>query len=112
MPNGQVKSFEELILAYGSPQKLDIKITDNFRSFQTAKWSLSEVESGDFDDLTNTLEVIKESGKEVINLTGFGRFPTLDTTKIYILQQGVIDSYNNHAEQLKITNGQQLDFQK
>jgi hypothetical protein len=109
--NGQVKSFEQLILAYGSPRQLDIKITDNFRSFQTAKWSLSEVESEDFDDLTNTLEVIQESGVEVINLTGFGRFPTLDTTKIYILQQGEIDSYNNHAEMLKITNGQQLDFQ-
>ena len=109
--NGQVESFEQLILAYGSPQQLDIKITDNFHSFQTAKWSLGEVEANDFDALANTLEVVKESGKEVINLTGFGRFPTLDTTKIYILQQGVIDSYNSHAEQLKITNGQQLDFQ-
>ncbi len=109
--NGQVKSFEQLILAYGSLKQLDIKVTDNFRSFQTAKWSLSEVEAGDFDALANTLEVISESGREVINLTGFGRFPTLDTTKIYILQQGIIDSYNNHAEKLKITEGQQLDFQ-
>lgn len=109
--NGQVKSFEQLILAYGSLQQLDINITDNFRSFQTAKWSLSDVEAEDFEDLTNTLEVMKESGKEVIHLTGFGRFPTLDTTRVYILQQGVIDSYHNHAEQLKITNGQQLNFQ-
>ena len=109
--NGQVRSFEQLILAYGSLKQLDIKVTDNFRSFKTAKWSLSEVDAGDFDALANTLEVIRESGREVINLTGFGRFPTLDTTKIYILQQGVIDSYNNHAEKLKITEGQQLDFQ-
>jgi hypothetical protein len=109
--NGRVISFEELILAHGGLQTLDIRITDNFRSLQTAKWSLGEVEAEDFDDLDNTLEITRQSGREVINLTGFGRFPTLDTTKIYILQQGIIDSYNNHAEQLKITNGQQLNYQ-
>jgi hypothetical protein len=109
--NGQIISFEQLILSYGRPRQLEIKITDNFRSLRTAKWSLSEVDAGDFDELVNTLEVTREAGSDVIDLTGFNHFPTLDTTKIYILQQGVIDSYNNHAEKLRITNGQQLDYQ-
>jgi hypothetical protein len=107
---GQVKSFEELVLAYGSLQGLEVIPTGNFRSLNDARWSLGEVEAGDFDALTNTLEVSTENGREVIDLRGFARFPSLDTTKLYILQQGIIDSYNNHAEKLRITNGQQLDF--
>jgi len=108
--NGQVISFEELILAYGSLDHLEIGITDHYRSLQAARWSLSEVDAGDFDEMTGNLATGLESGREVIDLSGFTRFPTLDTTKIFILQQGIIDSYNTPAEKLKITSGQQLNF--
>ncbi len=108
--NGQVNAFEKLILAYGRLIDLAVGITGNYQSMQDARWSLSEVDASDFDTLTHHLDVRMESGRELIDLSGFSRFPTLDTTKLYILQQGIVDSYNNPAEELQITTGQELKF--
>ncbi len=108
---GRVTEFGKLILASGQLSDLEVGITGHYRSLRQAKWSISDVDAGDFDGLTHALDIRTESGREVIDLSRFSRFPALDSTKLFILQQGIIDSYHNHAEKLKITSGQQLNYQ-
>lgn len=108
---GVIEDYEELILDYGKPQNLLVTTTSNFESLGNVKWSVSDVDNEDFASLNSTLEVTEEGNNVEIDLTSIGNFPKLDTTRITILQQGIVDSYNTSADQLLITQGQQLNFQ-
>ncbi len=105
--NGIVQDFEKIILEQTSLSNLKVNLTSNFTGLGSAKWTVNDVEGEDFDNLENELSV---SGSEIIDLSDFSEFPSKDTTKLYILQRGIIDSYNTTAEKLVITNGQELYY--
>jgi len=107
---GQVSEFEKIILDSGQPNRLEVFTTENFQSLQAAKWSLQDVEANDFSTITNELPIERQTSMEIISLDTVGNFPTIEKTKIFILQQGIIDSYNTSAEKIKITEGQQMVY--
>lgn len=108
--NGQVSEFEKLVLDSGQPEKLEVFITENFQSLRTAKWSLQDVTSNDWNNIDSALTIEHQGNVEIINMDVIGTFPTTGISKIYILQRGVIDSYNTSAENIRITDGQQLVY--
>ncbi len=102
---GKVKNYQKLILDEVSLRDLNVNYTSNFKSLGNVKWSISQNE---YNLMENEME--GSNGKN-IDLSVFQSFPTTDTTEIYLSQMGVVDSYNTSADQLKITNGQQLAFE-
>jgi hypothetical protein len=107
---GQVSEFEKIILDSGQPDRLEVFPTENFQSLHAAKWSLQDVEANDFSTIINELPIEHQANMEIISLDTVGIFPSVEKTKIYILQQGIIDSYNTSDEKIKITEGQQMVY--
>lgn len=108
--NGQVSEFEKIVLDSGQPEKLEVSITENFQSLRTAKWSLQDVTANDFNNIDSTLNIEHLGNIEIISMDVIDTFPTTGISKIYVLQRGIIDSYNTSAEKIRITNGQQLVY--
>jgi hypothetical protein len=107
---GQVSDFEKLVLESGLPEKLEVFVTDNFQSLRTAKWALQDVTANDFNDIDSVITVEHNGNIETLDMYPIGTFPTTEASKIYILQQGIIDSYNASAENIRITDGQQMVY--
>jgi len=108
--NGRVIEFEKIVLDSGQPEKLEIFITENFQSLQTAKWSFMDVTENDFNTIDSSINVEHLGNLETISLDGLSAFPTTGASKIFILQRGIIDSYNTSAENIRITEGQQMVY--
>lgn len=107
--NGQVTEFKKLIIDQASLQKLAVYPTSTLTFTGKVKWSLEDVVPEDFSTMTNTLPVSTANGGQVINLEKFKNFPALDTTKIYILQEAIVNSVNT-SEDVQITNAEKLMF--
>jgi hypothetical protein len=83
-----------------------VSTTGSFQAVGEPKWDIADFDPQDFDTITNVLE---ESGG-IIDLSRFNAFPKADTSKLVIMQKGIVDSYNTDAEILVLTNGQTLNY--
>jgi len=108
--DGSVKDFEKLVISNAMLKQLNIKVHDYFQSLGEAKMSVADVNPEDYISLTDTLDVVQNGGIEIIDLSKIGSFPNKDTSAFYILQPGVVDSYNAQEIKLKLTDGQELLF--
>ena len=108
--NGKVQQFEEIVLDQATNLKLKIMNTGAFQSLNEAKWSVTDVDVNDFENLQNSIPISSENANLEINLAEIGSFPTKDTTKIYVLHKGIVNSENALTDTLQITHSQELDF--
>lgn len=104
--NGNISEFQKLVLDNASLNNLNVSIADNFVPTGEIKYSNSDI---DVNDFASTSGVLEGSGT-TIDLSKFTNFPSIDTTKLVILQKGVVDSYTTDAEILPLTNGQTINY--
>jgi hypothetical protein len=90
-------------------QNLAVYPTSNLSFTGMVKWSLLDTVPQDYRAMTNNLPVSTSGGAQLIDLSKFKNFPALDTTKIYILQEAVVNSANT-AEDVQITNSEKLSY--
>ncbi len=104
--NGQISKYQQLVLSSSDLNNLEIDNTSNFVAIGETKYSNVDFDYVDFNNITGTLA----STGSNIDLSKFNNFPNVDTTKLVIMQKGVVDSYNTNAEILTLTNGQTLKY--
>ncbi|MBK8807817.1 MAG: T9SS type A sorting domain-containing protein [Bacteroidales bacterium] len=109
--NGMVKDFEKIILGQTILKNIEVSTLPAFTSLGESKWSIADISPVDYKNLKDTLTVSRKDGKETINLASIGAFPTKNYSEIYILQPGIVDSYNATEATLKLTNGQILNYE-
>ncbi|MEI6764975.1 MAG: hypothetical protein WCM76_04990 [Bacteroidota bacterium] len=112
-PNGNVVQFEKLVIGEGNLKDITINTKPEFKGLQNVKWSVNDVNCTDFSAMTNSLPASysQGSGQEVIDISSFHNFPSADTSKIFLLEQGQVNTYNAPiAQNLPITSGEQLNF--
>jgi hypothetical protein len=110
---GNVVQFEKLVIGDGDLTNLTVNTTSNFKGLQNVKWSLNDVNYTDFSAMTNTLPATYNQGnnKEVIDISAFPGFPSVDTSKVYLLEQGEVNTYNANMEDIvDITTTEQLNY--
>jgi len=110
---GGVTQFEKTVIGQTDLTNLTVHTTSAFQPTQHVKWSLNDVNYTDFPAMTNTLPAVYNLGnsQEVINLNSFGAFPSADTSKLYILEQGKVNTYvAGDATAVDITTSEDLNF--
>lgn len=109
---GSVMEYQKLVLGTGTLEDITTEmIAPTFKGLENARWSATNVHEEDFDALAHRLPAAydEESGIETVDLSSFGAFPTVDTTKFYVLEQAQV--INGHtAEELVVTRGEQLHY--
>jgi hypothetical protein len=104
--HGNVSEYQKIIFDQSKLGSLDVSLTGNFKPTGRIKWSTSDFGKNEFEAIPGTLSM--NSNK--IDLSQFKAFPTLDTTQLVILQEGVVDSYNTTAELMRLTDDQTLQY--
>lgn len=104
--NGYIIDFEELVLDNAGLTELLVNKTSHFTSLGEIKFSPIYFDISDFETIENTLPY---SGN-TIDVSCFHNFPTPDTAQLFIVEKGIVDSYNSDAEILPITHGQTLYY--
>lgn len=104
--NGQITEYQKLILSNSQLSNLQIDNTSNFVATGDIKFSNADFDYSDFNNIPGTLS----SSGGTIDLSAFTKFPSIDTSKLVIMQKGVVDSYNSNAEIVVLTNGQTLNY--
>ncbi|MFA5781499.1 MAG: hypothetical protein WC868_04440 [Bacteroidales bacterium] len=110
---GNVMQFEKLVIGDGDLTDLTVNTTSNFKGLQNVKWSLNDVNYTDFSAMTSTLPATynQSNNKEVIDISAFPGFPSVDTSKVYLLEQGEVNTYNANMEDIvNITTAEQLNY--
>jgi hypothetical protein len=105
--NGNISEYQQLILENSMLKTLEVAATGNFVPTGRIKWSINDFGKEDFESIANSFT--SDAGGN-INLSSVKSFPTLDTIKLVILQEGTVDSYNTTAEILRLTDGQTLNY--
>ncbi|NTW31831.1 MAG: hypothetical protein HGB12_04270, partial [Bacteroidetes bacterium] len=108
-----VVEFEKLIIGKGDLTDLTVNTTPDFKGLQNVKWSVNDVNHTNFSAMTNTLPAVYNQGsnKEVIDMSSFTNFPSVDTSAIYLLEQGQVNTYDaGEAEEVPITTYEQLNY--
>ncbi|MBN1951374.1 MAG: T9SS type A sorting domain-containing protein [Bacteroidales bacterium] len=104
--NGQLSEYQQLILDQAELNSLEVNYTNYFEPTGDIRYSNADFDYADFGNAPGTLTASGSS----IDLSQFGPFPSLDTSKLVIMQKGTVDSYNTNAEILVLTNGQILNY--
>jgi len=105
---GQITSPQKFVIGKGKLSNIVVSNTALLKPLQMVKWSFDDVMPSDFDKLTKTLPVTM-AGNEQISLAQFGDFPSLDTSKIVILEKfqtnisKTTDTLASSAENLNYT---------
>jgi len=112
-PNGNIVEFKKIVIGEGKLANLTVNTTTNFKGLQNVKWSANDVNYTNFPSMSNTLPAVYNLGsnKEVINMSSFPNFPSSDTSTLYLLEQGQVNTYSApEAEEVPITTAEQLNF--
>ncbi len=110
---GNIVEFQKLVIGDGNLTDITVNTTSEFKGLENVKWSVNDVNYTDFPSMTATLPATYSQGsnKEVIDMSSFHHFPSADTSKIYILEQGEVNSrYAPVGEDLPITTDEQLNY--
>ncbi|MFN8257565.1 MAG: T9SS type A sorting domain-containing protein [Bacteroidales bacterium] len=83
---GQIIEAQKFVIGQANLQNLVTSNTSILSPLNSVKWSLDDIMPSDFSNVQGTLPVTG-SGSETIDLKQFGKFPTLDTSKIVILEK-------------------------
>lgn len=110
--NGNVTAYQKLVIGQGALTDLQTKVhAPEFRGLGNVRWSQKDVLGIDFDTLTASLPATfsPATGVETIDLSRFSPFPTVDMTKLYLLESGEVRS-GTSVDALPITTEQTLRY--
>jgi hypothetical protein len=80
---GQATSYQQFVIGTGNLQNISVEATNLLNATSNVKWSTEDVSTADFENMTQTLP----SNGNSVDLSQFSNFPTIDTSKIVVLQQ-------------------------
>ncbi len=109
---GNVTDYQKLVIGQGDLESIRTTVSEpEFRGLGNVRWATKNINGIGFDTLTATLPATfsAATGVETIDLSRFSPFPTVDITKLYLLEQGEVSS-GMSVDALKITQGQSLQF--
>ena len=109
---GNVTGYQKLVIGQGALTDLQTgTIAPEFVGLENVRWSVRDVQGGDFDTLAATLPASYDplTQRETIDLSRFDPFPTVDRTKIYVLEEGEVRS-GTSVDALPITLEQVLGY--
>jgi hypothetical protein len=109
---GNVTQFQKLVIGQGTLENIRTTMnTPEFTGLGNVRWSAKDVQGIDFDTLTAVLPATYSpaTGVETIDLSRFSPFPTVDMTKLYVLEQGEVKS-GMSVEALRITENESLQY--
>ena len=109
---GDILSFQKFVIGKGSLVDLQTNMTDHFTGLENVKWSMQDVNNTNFPSMSKSFPAHFNALKnvETIDLSQFKNFPSADTSRFYILEQGQVNSYNNLKPATQITNSEVLNF--
>jgi hypothetical protein len=111
---GNVAEYQKWVIGQGSLTSLTTRAAQPiFQGLGDARWSARDVTYTNFDTLRTTLPAVYSpaTGVETVDLSRFSRFPTVDTSRIYVLEAGQVTSVASF-ETLPVTTRETLAFQK
>jgi len=91
--NCNVSEYQKLVIGQGTLSNLKTDmVSPAFKGLGNVRWSTKDVNYTDFDTLKNTLPAIYDqaTGSESIDLSSLGKFPTVNATRIAILERGQV----------------------
>ncbi len=108
---GNVTEFQKFIIGNATLDKITTKTTEFFRGLQDARWSFTDVNNTDFYKLSNKLpaKYNEETGVETIDVSSFGRFPTITNNQFFVLEQGEVFSYEA-GDLVTVSNREALTY--
>lgn len=107
--NGKPKAFQKMMLDKGTLDKLVVRGTEYFEGLKTVKWTTNDVNFSDFASINKTVPASYDKGIETIDLSGINRLPNADSTKLYLLEKAVVNSYRA-AENIDLTNSEVITY--
>ena len=109
---GNVTEYQKTVIGTSDLKNIKVNTTSNYIGYQNAKWSATDINYTDFDKIQNELVTVYDADKktESIDLSQFKDFPSPALNKIYILEQGEANSYNN-PDLVYLTTNQVLNYQ-
>lgn len=110
---GNVIEYQKLVIGQGALADLRTDaLSPAFRGLGNVRWSARDVNGTDFDTLTSSLPAMYDATtqRETIDLSRFDPFPTVERTKLYILEEGEVRS-GTSLDALPITAGQELRYE-
>jgi hypothetical protein len=109
---GNVREYQKLVIGQAQLNGISTAMQPPYlRGLERARWSMRDVNYTDFDTLRNTLPATYSAatGVETIDLSPVGAFPTVNGTRLYVLEQGEVNSFSS-TERLDITRTETLQY--
>jgi hypothetical protein len=109
--NGKVQEYQNMVIGQADLTNLEVQTTANFKGLENVKWSAQDVNHSDFNSIVNTFPAVYDSSSkiETIDLSSITKFPTKDTTVVYLLEEGEVTSFIS-GDDVVISNGADLNY--
>ncbi len=89
---GNITEYQRFIIGQQDLNSLIVEISPDFEPTEDARWADYNLNETHFDTIP-TLSTSYKGETEEIKLSSFKNFPNLDTLNIFILEQGVVNTY-------------------
>jgi hypothetical protein len=106
--NGTIKEYQKFNIGKPVLKSLSVNLNSNFKGLGKAAWSGKEVSPSDFASM-KALPVSSSGGQETIDLAKISTLPNADTSKLIILQKGIV-SITQAVDSINITNSENLTY--
>jgi hypothetical protein len=107
--DGRPTAYTKFKIGQGTLNTLNVNGSEYFQGLKQVKWSGQDVNYTDFNNMTGTLSATFSNGVEVIDLAPVKNLPSADTSKLYLLEKVVVNSYRA-GEDIDLTTGENLKY--
>ncbi|MGE5480512.1 MAG: hypothetical protein ACM3U1_08825 [Chloroflexota bacterium] len=103
--------YQKFVIGTASLQDMSVAASKYFAPTSKVKYSTQDVNAGNFPTITKTAvaQFDSTSRTESIDLSQIGSFPTKDASKLYILEQGIVNS-SETGTNVNLTKEQKLNY--
>jgi hypothetical protein len=106
---GYPTEYQKYKIDYGKLNELTVNGSEYFQGAKNIKYSSEDVDYTDFNSITNTLPATSDNNTETINLSKVTNLPNADTSKLYLLEKVIVNSYRG-GEDIDLTTGENLRY--
>lgn len=103
---GKITEYPKFVIDKGTLKNLTTRFTSDYQGLQQAGWASGDVVPADFNTLKK-LSVQNNGNNEVIDLSKLSTLPNADTSKLYILQKGIV-TLTHAGDSIPLTTSEDL----
>ncbi|MBI5326642.1 MAG: hypothetical protein HZB41_15430 [Ignavibacteriae bacterium] len=109
--NGNILEYQKVVIGNSSLNDINTLMTENMLPTGNVKWSNQDVNYLSFDTLSNVLNSNYNPALSLstIDLSQFSKYPGINNAKMYILEQGIVNS-ENERDLVRVTDGNELNY--